>query len=82
MLCWCRHFLRSTELGTLKADDTGRFVKECEIENLMNHRDMVIPGCSARLQADIEQALPNWKITVGPEDANMIGCFLLGLTKN
>ncbi len=76
VLCWCHHCLRSAQLGKLNADDTGQFIKKCGIEDRVKHRKLVIPGRAARFKAELEQALPDWEIVVGPEEPTRIMGFL------
>ena len=76
VLCWCHHCLRSTQLGKLSADDTGKFIKKCGIEDRVKHRKLVIPGRAARFKVELEQALPDWEIIVGPEEAARVMGFL------
>jgi len=76
VLCWCHHCLRSAQLGKLSGDDTGQFIKKCGIEDRVKHRKLVIPGRAARFKAELEQALPDWEIIVGPEEAARIVGFL------
>jgi len=68
--------LRGTQRGKLSGDDTGQFIKKCEIEDRVKHRKLVIPGRAARFKAELEQALPKWEIIVGPEEAARIVGFL------
>jgi len=76
MLCWCHHCLRSVQLGKLSGDDVGQFIKKCGIEDRVKHRKLVIPGRAARFKSVMEQALPDWEIIVGPEEAARIMGFL------
>jgi acetyl-CoA decarbonylase/synthase complex subunit gamma len=76
VLCWCHHCLRSVQLGKLSGDATGQFIKKCGIEDRVKHRRMVIPGRAARFKAELEQALPDWEIIAGPEEAARIVGFL------
>ncbi|MBW1678619.1 MAG: hypothetical protein JRJ08_00495 [Deltaproteobacteria bacterium] len=75
-MCWCHYCLRGAQPGKLSGDDTGQFIKKCEIEDRVKHRKLVIPGRAARFKAELEQALPNWEIIVGPEEAARIVGFL------
>jgi len=64
------------QLGKLSGDDVGQFIKKCGIEDRVKHRKLVIPGRAARFKSVMEQALPDWEIIVGPEEAARIMGFL------
>ena len=38
----------------------------------------MIPGMVARIRSELEEALPGWKIVVGPREASEIPSFLPG----
>jgi acetyl-CoA decarbonylase/synthase complex subunit gamma len=81
VMCWCRYCLRSTQRGKLDPKSTDRFIRECGVGDRVNHRKLVIPGRSAQFQADLEKALPEWEIIVGPPDAALITGFLPGFAE-
>ena len=45
------------------------------IEKLVKHRKLVIPGVTARIKGELEDAT-GWEIIVGPKDSSMIPGFL------
>jgi len=55
--------------GKLSASSLAKFFKEFEIESKIKSRTLVIPGKVAVLKGEIEEALPGWKIIVGPGEA-------------
>jgi len=55
--------------GKLSASSLAKFFKEFEIEEKIKNRTLVIPGKVAVLKGEIEEALPGWKILVGPGEA-------------
>ena len=76
VMCWCHYCLRSTQRGKLNCEDTRQFIKKCGIEDRVKHRKLAISGRSAQFKAELEQALPEWEIIVGPDEAAHIASFL------
>ncbi len=62
--------------GKFVADAIGPFVKKCGIADKVKHRSIVIPGYSASISGELEEELPDWKITIGPREAGHITPFL------
>jgi acetyl-CoA decarbonylase/synthase complex subunit gamma len=50
-------------------------LKEMQVENLVNHKTLIIPGLAARLSGESEEAT-GWKILVGPKDSSGLPQFL------
>ncbi len=59
----------------LTADKVGEAIKETEIENLVKHKKLIIPGRAARLSGEIEE-VTGWDVLVGPLDSSGIAKFL------
>jgi acetyl-CoA decarbonylase/synthase complex subunit gamma len=49
--------------------------KRSKIEEKVSHRKLIIPGVSARIKGDLEDAT-GWEIVVGPKDSSQIPAFL------
>lgn len=64
--------------GKFTASKIAEFVKGSGIENIISHRELIIPGYVAILSGSLEEKLEGWKITVGPREANAIPSFLKG----
>jgi len=62
--------------GKFVGDLVGAFIKRCGIENSISHRKVIIPGYTASIAGDMEEALPGWEIIVGPREASQIPSFL------
>ncbi len=54
----------------------GKFVKDIGLENDVKTREIVIPGYVAQISGELEEALPGWKVTVGPQEAGDIESFV------
>jgi acetyl-CoA decarbonylase/synthase, CODH/ACS complex subunit gamma len=57
------------------ADSIASSLKEFTIESLVSHKVLIIPGLSARLSGDAEDAT-GWQILVGPKDSSGLPQFL------
>ncbi len=62
--------------GKFSGDDVGLFVKKSGIADKIKHKELIIPGYAAAIVGEIEEELPDWKITVGPREAAHIPAFL------
>ncbi len=62
--------------GKFSGDDVGVFVKKCGIADKIKHNELIIPGYAAAIAGDVEEELPEWKITVGPREAAHLPAFL------
>ncbi len=62
--------------GKFAGDDVGMFVKKCGIADKVKNRELIIPGYAAAIAGDVEEELPDWKITVGPREAAHLPGFL------
>jgi acetyl-CoA decarbonylase/synthase complex subunit gamma len=62
--------------GKFDAEKIAKTVKDSGIENMVNHRKLVIPGHVAGLSGEVEEELPGWQIMVGPRDAVDIPNYL------
>lgn len=50
-------------------------LKEMQVENLVNHKTLIIPGLAARLSGEAEE-VSGWKILVGPKDSSGLPQYL------
>ncbi len=62
--------------GKFAGDDVGMFIKKCGIEDKVKNKELIIPGYAAAIVGEIEEELPEWKVTVGPREAAHIPAFL------
>jgi acetyl-CoA decarbonylase/synthase complex subunit gamma len=62
--------------GKFAGDDVGVFVKKCGIADKVKDKEIIIPGYAAAIAGDMEEELPDWKVTVGPREASLIPAFL------
>jgi acetyl-CoA decarbonylase/synthase complex subunit gamma len=62
--------------GKFGADVIGPFVKKCGIADKVKHRKLIIPGYAAVISGELEEELPDWKISIGPREAGHIPAYL------
>jgi acetyl-CoA decarbonylase/synthase complex subunit gamma len=81
VMCWCRRCHQSTQKGNFDAGATARFIRDCRLEERVDHRILVISERNAPLKGDLEKALPEWDVVVGPDRADRLHGFLRGFAK-
>jgi len=64
--------------GKFTGDSVAAFIKKSGIEQRVKTRTLLIPGMAGRIRSELEEALPGWKIVVGPREASEIPSFLPG----
>lgn len=68
--------------GKFSGDKIGKFVKEIGLENKVNKREIIIPGYVAVISGDLEEALPGWRVIVGPQEASDLAPFIKNYLNN
>ena len=68
--------LTAWSAGKFDADKIAKTIKGQNAAEKVSHRNVVIPGGVAVLRGELEEALPDWKIMVGPREAMAVGGFL------
>ena len=67
--------------GKFSGEKIGKFVKSIGLEEKVNIREIIIPGYVATISGDLEEALPNWKVIVGPQEASDLAPFIKNYLK-
>jgi acetyl-CoA decarbonylase/synthase complex subunit gamma len=62
--------------GKFVGDTIGAFIKKSGIEEKIKHRHVIIPGYVSGIQGELEEALPDWRVVVGPREASRVPQFL------
>jgi len=62
--------------GKFGAELIAPFVKKCGIAAKIKHRKLIIPGYAAVISGELEEELPDWKISIGPREAGHIPAYL------
>ena len=60
--------------GKFTGEKIAEFIKACGIEDMVNHRNIVIPGYVAVLKGVLEEK-SGWHVTVGPAEASGLPAF-------
>ncbi|MBD3172615.1 acetyl-CoA decarbonylase/synthase complex subunit gamma [Candidatus Bathyarchaeota archaeon] len=59
----------------MTADTVADAISDSNLEEKVNHRSIIIPGRSARLSGEIEEA-SGWRVSVGPLDSSGIPSYV------
>ena len=59
----------------MTADTVAEAIKEFKLEEKVKHRNIIIPGRSARLSGEIQEA-SGWSVSVGPLDSSGIAKYV------
>ena len=62
--------------GKFGGDKIGAFAKEAGLEKQTKNRTIVIPGYVAQISGELEEAMPGWRVVVGPQEAGDIESFI------
>ncbi|MCL1812176.1 MAG: acetyl-CoA decarbonylase/synthase complex subunit gamma [Treponema sp.] len=54
----------------------AKFIKEIDLENQVDTREIVIPGYVAQISGELEENLPGFKVLVGPGEATDMESFI------
>ncbi|MCM8767160.1 MAG: acetyl-CoA decarbonylase/synthase complex subunit gamma [Candidatus Omnitrophica bacterium] len=58
------------------AETIANLVKKTKIGEKLNKKVLIIPGVVAQIYGELQEALPEWKIVLGPREAAHIPSFL------
>lgn len=61
--------------GQLDAFKARNSVEKAKLEEIVNHRTIIIPGLAARIKSDLER-ISSWRVLVGPKDSSGIPEFI------
>ncbi len=62
--------------GKFGGDKIGAFAKEAGLEKQTKSRKIVIPGYVAQISGELEEAMPDWQVIVGPQEAGDLESFI------
>lgn len=60
--------------GKFNGEKIAEFLKTCGIEDMVNHKNIVIPGYVAVIKGTLEEK-SGWNVTVGPSEASGLPAF-------
>ena len=67
--------------GKFSGAKVGKFVKDIKLEGHVTTRELIIPGYASPISGELEENLPGWKITVGPQEAADLAAFVTNRLK-
>jgi len=62
--------------GKFSGASIAKFVKEIELESMVDTRKIVIPGYVAQISGELEENLPGWKVVVSCNEAADLDSFI------
>ena len=62
--------------GKFSGASIAKSIKEMELEEQINTRQIIIPGYVAQISGELEEKLPGWKVVVGPQEAGDLESFI------
>ncbi len=68
--------LTAWSANKFSADLIAKGIAGSNIEDIISHRKLIIPGFTAILKGDLEDKLKGWEIMVGPQEASDIPQYL------
>lgn len=74
--CEGQSVLTAWAAGKFSGAMVGKFIKEDGLEERIETREIVIPGYAAQISGELEETLPGWKATVGPQEASDLESFI------
>ncbi|MCM8821923.1 MAG: acetyl-CoA decarbonylase/synthase complex subunit gamma [Candidatus Omnitrophica bacterium] len=63
----------------LNAETIAALIKKTKIEEKLGTKKLIIPGVLAQILGELEEELPDWKISLGPREAAYLPVFLKSL---
>ena len=67
--------------GKFSGTSIAKFIKEIDLENQVDTREIVIPGYVAQISGELEENLPGFKVLVGPGEAADLEGFIKNVLK-
>lgn len=55
--------------GKFSGAHIAKFIKESKLEEMVDTRTINIPGFVSQISGELEENLPGWKVSVGPQEA-------------
>jgi acetyl-CoA decarbonylase/synthase, CODH/ACS complex subunit gamma len=62
--------------GKFSGASIAKFIKDSGFEATVDTRNIIIPGYVSQISGELEENLPGWKVTVGPQEAGDIESFV------
>ncbi len=62
--------------GKFVPEQIAAFIKKSGAKDKVKHSKLIIPGYVAQISGELEEELPEWKIEIGPREANDLPLYL------
>ena len=62
--------------GKFSGASIAKFAKEIAVDSQLASRDIIIPGYVAQISGELEESMPGWTVTVGPQEAADLESFI------
>jgi len=62
--------------GKFSGATIANAIKEMKFDELVETREIVIPGYVSQISGELEENLPGWKVLVGPQEASDLESFI------
>ena len=62
--------------GKFSGAHIAKAVKAFGLEEMVDSKEIIIPGYVSQISGELEEALPGWKVRVGPQEAGDIESFV------
>jgi len=68
--------------GKFSGAHIAKFIKEVGLEDMVDTRQITIPGYVSQISGELEECLPGWKVLVGPQEAADLEAYIKTVLKN
>ncbi len=68
--------LTAWSAGKFSGSHIAKFIKDVDLESMVDTRVISIPGYVAQISGELEEALPGWKVAVAPQEAADIESYI------
>jgi len=67
--------------GKFSGASIGKFIKEADLESFCDTKSIIIPGYVSQISGELEEALPGYKVLVGPGEAADLEAYIKTVLK-
>ncbi len=67
--------------GKFSGAHIAKFIKSVGLEEMVDTRQITIPGYVSQISGELEESLPGWKVLVGPQEASDLEGYIKAVLK-
>ena len=67
--------------GKFSGAHIAKFIKDQGLEEMVDTRTITIPGYVSQISGELEEGLPGWKVSVGPQEAGDLESYIKSVLK-